>query len=264
MSPVFPPEIFETIIDFLHGDVPSLATCGLVCTEWNAASRFHLFSTLELASFDLDRALEVICTKGSTIPQHVRTLDITNAGQLDIDNLPPLPSIRTLVLSQVEGNTLTPRTKKRLSEILQNVTVLSLAHITVRFLPRICQQFPYTQSKQFESLNQAFDFISSARHLKVLDLQSIYCSQYDKPDVQVNVAELNQLSVDAGDFSIYLFNQLCSQGNPPAVRRLEVNYIIPRVVSSTCKLLIFLGYSLENLHLSSSSFGAPGETAEGT
>ncbi|KAF5372205.1 hypothetical protein D9758_005106 [Tetrapyrgos nigripes] len=45
-GPVFPNEITDIFIDFLHKDRASLAACALVCKDWLAGSRYHLFPSL--------------------------------------------------------------------------------------------------------------------------------------------------------------------------------------------------------------------------
>lgn len=44
-APVFPPELFDSVIDYLHDDKAVLRICSLVCQDWVPASTFHLFST---------------------------------------------------------------------------------------------------------------------------------------------------------------------------------------------------------------------------
>ncbi|KAI0797489.1 hypothetical protein C8Q75DRAFT_3323 [Abortiporus biennis] len=40
-----PSEIFDLIIDILHGDISSLCSCSLVCKAWLTRSQFNLFET---------------------------------------------------------------------------------------------------------------------------------------------------------------------------------------------------------------------------
>ena len=44
-----PQEIYDEIIDYLHGNKADLATCGLVCRAWIPSSRYHLFSVVHIA-----------------------------------------------------------------------------------------------------------------------------------------------------------------------------------------------------------------------
>ncbi|KAK0189774.1 hypothetical protein F5146DRAFT_1052493 [Armillaria mellea] len=45
-----PNETWDTIIDFLHSDHPSLVVCSLVCRSWLPTSRYHLFERIVLRS----------------------------------------------------------------------------------------------------------------------------------------------------------------------------------------------------------------------
>ncbi|PBK80555.1 hypothetical protein ARMGADRAFT_1020828 [Armillaria gallica] len=38
-----PPEIVDTVIDYLHNDKAALEACALVCKSWSISSRYHLF-----------------------------------------------------------------------------------------------------------------------------------------------------------------------------------------------------------------------------
>lgn len=43
-----PQELVDICIDFLHSDIEALTSCSLVCWNWVPATRFHLFSFVEL------------------------------------------------------------------------------------------------------------------------------------------------------------------------------------------------------------------------
>ena len=43
-----PPELVDAIIDHLHNDKRSLASCSLVCKDWRYSARYHLFANLTL------------------------------------------------------------------------------------------------------------------------------------------------------------------------------------------------------------------------
>ena len=45
VAPVFPPELFDSVIDHLHDDKATLRECSLVCKDWVPSSTFHLFFT---------------------------------------------------------------------------------------------------------------------------------------------------------------------------------------------------------------------------
>src|ERR1700722_9094745 len=47
--PIFPPELIEYTIDYLHDSPSTLRACACVCRAWVAPSRFHLFYRREIA-----------------------------------------------------------------------------------------------------------------------------------------------------------------------------------------------------------------------
>jgi hypothetical protein len=48
MSPIFPQELCDVIIDYLHDDKLALIACSTVCKNWLPSCRFHLYSTIHL------------------------------------------------------------------------------------------------------------------------------------------------------------------------------------------------------------------------
>lgn len=45
-GPLFPQEIFDMVIDYLHGDLPALKECSLVCRSWLTSSSLHLLESV--------------------------------------------------------------------------------------------------------------------------------------------------------------------------------------------------------------------------
>ncbi|KIJ40918.1 hypothetical protein M422DRAFT_780573 [Sphaerobolus stellatus SS14] len=236
MSPTFPPELFDAIVDFLHDDIPSLCKCGLVCWQWNEVSRFHLFSAVSLGAHNVDRALQVICADGSTIPPHIRTLDITDHSRVDLANtvfdiLPDLPALRTLWLQISYWHKLTSRAKDNIARILQPITQLRLDEII------------------FESLDEAFDFLNNASQVKDLATSRIHCDHYEIGDATVALPKLSKLNVSSSRFSQHLLANLCSQNSPRPVRELSADLIDEEEISTTCRYIASLGSTLKNLSL---------------
>ena len=62
-QPVVPhtlaPEITDVIIDHLHDDIPTLATCGLTCRDWLRSSRYHMFADLKLHLDDAQSLVDI-------------------------------------------------------------------------------------------------------------------------------------------------------------------------------------------------------------
>ncbi|KAJ8084821.1 hypothetical protein PM082_003598 [Marasmius tenuissimus] len=50
--PILPPEILEQIVDELEGSFPALKSCSLVCHDWLARTRCHLFRSITLPPTD--------------------------------------------------------------------------------------------------------------------------------------------------------------------------------------------------------------------
>ncbi|KIJ36450.1 hypothetical protein M422DRAFT_261194 [Sphaerobolus stellatus SS14] len=243
MPSTLPSELYKPIIDFLHGDFPLLRSLGLVCWEWNALSRSHLFSRVSLSQFGVDRDLQVICAGGSTIPQHVRELELNMKRRLEdpdstnriFENLPLLPAIRTLSLTRVSWKNITsPHGKGNLSRVLQSVTKLSLCQVN------------------FESMYQAYDVINTARQLEVLELLAIRCDRYDPSGELKDLVIAPQLyqitTADSEQFTQSLFSKLCGGSDVSTIRNVSIEVCYDNV-SSTCRFIASLGSSLETLFL---------------
>ncbi|KDQ18969.1 hypothetical protein BOTBODRAFT_28452 [Botryobasidium botryosum FD-172 SS1] len=62
-------ELINLIIDHLHSDEPTLQICALVCRDWVAPSRFHLFCHISLFWGRVDQFLLLCDSPFSTIPR---------------------------------------------------------------------------------------------------------------------------------------------------------------------------------------------------
>ena len=135
--PAMPRELCDMIIDFLHNDAPTLFNASLVCKSWLPASRFHLFSDIQLLSTQFRGMLDAICAERSTIPPYIRHLSILGDAddqfvEKTLLRLPLLSNLNNLRLAQINMANLTPDAKKRLTTMLQNLTTLHLYIFTVR------------------------------------------------------------------------------------------------------------------------------------
>lgn len=129
-----PAEVIDYIIDFLHHDVPSLASCSLVCRNWVPSTRSHLFHSIRIAGWGPTKldAFSRFLISTPHIGRHVRELHVRPGEgpakvttstlscilkrlswlrvldircsycQFDDVLLPLLPSLRRLVLQFVE------------------------------------------------------------------------------------------------------------------------------------------------------------------
>jgi hypothetical protein len=79
--PVFPNEIFDTIIDHLHNDKWALLRTCLVCRAWLPSSRYHQFRRVELTGTRrIANFLDILESPLSTILPFVRSLVLRESG----------------------------------------------------------------------------------------------------------------------------------------------------------------------------------------
>ncbi|KDQ06699.1 hypothetical protein BOTBODRAFT_192913 [Botryobasidium botryosum FD-172 SS1] len=62
-----PSELIDLIIDHLHDEKPTLKICALVCRDWVAPSRFHLFRSIRLYQNGVGRFISLCDSPLSTI-----------------------------------------------------------------------------------------------------------------------------------------------------------------------------------------------------
>ena len=129
-----PVEVLDHIIDYLHDDIPSLASCSLVCRNWTPSTHCHLFRSIRIAGGGPARlaAFSQFLSSTPYVALHVKELHI-RAGdgpatittstlnpilkrlnrlcvldircsycQFDDDAIPILLSLRKLVMQFVE------------------------------------------------------------------------------------------------------------------------------------------------------------------
>jgi hypothetical protein len=163
MTPIIPLELSEMIIDYLYCDKRALGRCGLVCRFWLPSSRFHLFSTIRLAQWNMDKALAALCPSRSTILPYVSCINVDGDADKQefyksLARLPPLNSVESLVLFHFywDSRTRTFLVMDKMFPFLRNLKTLQLDNVA------------------FETLHIAFEFISSATLLECLRLGSIH------------------------------------------------------------------------------------------
>ena len=106
-----PPELTDTIIDFLHDDVQSLLACALVSHSWLPCSRLHLFRSCTIR--DPERFEVAFRTIVTTVDVSKYVLNLTIVGErihpftFKILNalLANLPQLRRLSLQKVTFQT---------------------------------------------------------------------------------------------------------------------------------------------------------------
>jgi hypothetical protein len=79
LMPVFPPEIFDLVIDYLYLDKRALGACSLVCSQFLPASRCNLFYSLILEDLDpedFDTFNALLRSPYVTFPPYVRYVSV--------------------------------------------------------------------------------------------------------------------------------------------------------------------------------------------
>ena len=128
MLPAIPQdsELSDLILDFLHDDVAALCSAGLVCKSWLPASRFHLFSDIELQMANIHHGLEVISAECSTIPPYILSSNIVGDESNEmLHRLPLLSNFKSLSLWEINMANLTPDAKKWLTNFTKPHSLIS-------------------------------------------------------------------------------------------------------------------------------------------
>ncbi|KAH0584485.1 hypothetical protein H2248_010020 [Termitomyces sp. 'cryptogamus'] len=96
-----PGELHDRIIDHLHDDRPTLLICSTVCHTWMRASRYHLFSSLEIHRKITSALCSLLRAPHSTIGKYVRDLSVRAGSSLDPNEYlgELLPSVYVLLIT---------------------------------------------------------------------------------------------------------------------------------------------------------------------
>ncbi len=98
---MFPVELVDTIVDYLHNDKASIVSCSLVSKTWAISSRYHLFRIVFLRrgpdDDGIDRFLRFIHSPwGNICCPFVRQLRITGHMSHNVLQLDPIIDLHTL------------------------------------------------------------------------------------------------------------------------------------------------------------------------
>jgi hypothetical protein len=148
-----PLEISEAIISHLHSDKRTLYACSLTCRSWVYASRSHIFSRIDLYSWNIQRFLHVL--QSPTRPgKYVRLLTL-NEGRGRFKAEPPwmsaalpvltacLLGVKELCIRQMQWDLLDEPARTGILSGFKMVERLDLGHVS------------------FPSLTQTLEFIGS-------------------------------------------------------------------------------------------------------
>jgi hypothetical protein len=168
-----PPEVTDSIFDYLHDDKKALAHCALTSSKWLTQSRYHLMGKVELTTINGPKFSQLLDSPDSTLPSCVRHLDITEGdytperwvarfiAKLEIN----LVSVKTLIFHGFPWGELDDETKTSLYNGFKSVTFLKL-------------RFPF-----FEYFAPFAEFVSSFPVLEKLVLDQLLLDVIVKEDV---------------------------------------------------------------------------------
>lgn len=155
------------IIDYLHDDQRSLASCALVAYHWVQSSRYHLFASVSLSGFRWIRFLDLLDSPFTTIPPHVRALELTDChnelesldeGIARLSNSNHLVAIDSLSLKMIDWRKLSLEFHiATLLSSFQQITRLHLDHTS------------------FRTEDDVVDLISSYPLLEELSMEDVLC-----------------------------------------------------------------------------------------
>ena len=93
--PDLPPEILDSIVEFLYGETKALRQCCLVSKSWIPRTRKHLFAVVDFSSLDDIEAWKKTFPDPSNSPAHyTRDLEVYCSEVISIPTFPCLVRLR--------------------------------------------------------------------------------------------------------------------------------------------------------------------------
>ncbi|KAJ7889728.1 hypothetical protein B0H13DRAFT_1887841 [Mycena leptocephala] len=243
----FPSELYDCIIDHLHDDRRSLSACSLVCRDWHAASRYHLFQnagTIRLDPRNYSGFAEVLSSQKNKLNGYIGRLALAIY-------IPRSPWIQ-----------LSERVQRRFTNDLQRLPDLPylkyLSFYCFEFLPEVTnlvQNFPsVTQLElnrfRFDSFAEFLQVIAALPLLRRLAIIDTYLSdgQTLTPSVYSRSSELAEVLVSCCCPAPVLLPWLVSHRS---IRRLSIRELstVPHT-GLLSAVLQALGPVLEDLIIS--------------
>jgi len=159
-----PHEVVDLIIDFLHNDRHTLATCAIVCRSWLPSSRYHLFSRVDLSLSDIEHFAKLFKRPKSTFPSYIQSLSLAGnassaqqrAPYVGWTYLEGLDAVDSLYLRHIEREALQPLAHSKLLSSFHHLTRLDIAGI-------FCHSF-----------DDVLDIICTYPHLRELSVSAIW------------------------------------------------------------------------------------------
>ncbi|KAF8147493.1 hypothetical protein B0H34DRAFT_176697 [Crassisporium funariophilum] len=168
-SPVLPGEITDAIIDHLHSDLRALGVCSTVCSEWLFRCRHHVFSTVQLWPWRVNRFFDLAQSQSCTFTHYIHRieLDDSRARSLAIhgknedqvlfndamsrSHIPCLAQVKSIQVRNVDWTLLSPTEhvvlRKRLARLskINRLEFHSVVFQDLREVIRIVDSFPMLQ-----------------------------------------------------------------------------------------------------------------------
>lgn len=254
-----PPELVDTVVDFLHADKDSLLACSLTCKAWLPASQYHLFYEIALTPPELQTFLEYIDSSSSSIVTLIRRLVVHRSvssimGLLRVKFITPktghltkhLQRLESLIISELHWNVLSAEVRQLLSSP-QRIKYLELHRVN------------------FGSIHQTVEFICSFPALKHLSIRGWIMKppfvQMSEPIVEAPFlsqssslqVHISYINLDMPGNILSLIEWLGHQQPTPTVR-LDALRLAPMHDRATMTLpsirnLVRMHVSLERLHI---------------
>ncbi|OCH90080.1 hypothetical protein OBBRIDRAFT_826136 [Obba rivulosa] len=224
-----PPELTDRIIDFLHGDAPSLRVCCLTCRSWLPSSRFHLFYSVKLDAACKYQAFDQLLRCSPYLGPYVKEF---------ILDMPPHPP-DTLFMS--------------IARRLGAVKLLRIQgwarHVDQDTFAAIGPVTDMTIWASFSHLSDLVALLNAYPHLEKLTLWSVMCGRdhISVPENRVPFSTLRQLRMDGGNETVSskLFTRPL-----PSLEALSLTAYNAVDLSALCRLLDDIGSSLHDLDIS--------------
>ena len=201
---MIPGEIVDIIIDYLHDDKRSLATCGLICHKWYNRSRFHLFGSICLAN-NTQTLLYLPSTQShlSVFP-HIQSIQLAKGSNITLqvmkDALASLASVAKI-------------TSLKISSVMWVSTVLGQEMAGVQVLD--------FSGVMFKTLNSLREIVYHFPQLKALSLNVVDFEhptstaierQRDGPVFLMDVLDLCCSPLTSGNIYKWLRNEWKGRG----------------------------------------------------
>jgi hypothetical protein len=131
-----PAELTDIIVDFLHDDEEALASCSLVCRDWLAAARYHVFKELLLHPWNIEAFVNLIAQPSATVVPYIHDLVIDQVKIRHLDlfeamflRLRPFEFLRRLELWNIRWCNYEPLPVDTLVSAFSNVTDVRLRNL---------------------------------------------------------------------------------------------------------------------------------------